>query len=67
MVNRRIDSKLHHVRLIISILICMTVHLTIWFKVYTTKQEKRGLCLYVDKRYLLADLTDGRPNPNTHA
>ena len=31
------------------------------------EQEKRGLCLYDDKRYLLADLPDGRPNPNTHA
>ena len=31
------------------------------------EQEKRGLCVYDDKRYLLADLPDGRPNPNTHA
>ena len=31
------------------------------------EQEKRGLCPYDDKRYLLADLADGRPNPNTHA
>ena len=31
------------------------------------EQEKRGLCPYNDKRYLLADLPDGRPNPNTHA
>ena len=31
------------------------------------EQEKRGLCPYDDKRYLLADLPDGRPNPNTHA
>ena len=31
------------------------------------EQEKRGLCHYDDKRYLLADLPDGRPNPNTHA
>ena len=28
---------------------------------------ERGLCPYDDKRYLLADLHDGRPNPNTHA
>ena len=28
---------------------------------------KRGLCPYDDKRYLLADLPDGLPNPNTHA
>ena len=28
-VNRRIGSKLHQVRLIISILICITAHLTI--------------------------------------
>ena len=34
---------------------------------YTVEQEKRGLCPYDDKRYLLADLPDGRPNPNTHA
>ena len=31
------------------------------------EQEKSGLCPYDDKRYLLADLPDGRPNPNTHA
>ena len=31
------------------------------------EQAKRGLCPYDDKRYLLADLPDGRPNPNTHA
>ena len=31
------------------------------------KQKQRGLCPYDDKRYLLADLPDGRPNPNTHA
>ena len=45
----------------------MTAHLTICFQVYTMEQEKRGLCHYDDKRYLLADLPDGRPNPNTHA
>ena len=28
---------------------------------------KRGLCPYDDKRYLLADLPDGSPNPNSHA
>ena len=31
------------------------------------EQEKRGLCPYDDKRYLLADLSDGTPNPNTNA
>ena len=31
------------------------------------EQQKRGLCPYDDKRYLLADLTFGEPNPNTHA
>ena len=31
------------------------------------EQEKRGLCPYDDKRYLLADLPDGRLNPNTRA
>ena len=31
------------------------------------EREKRGLCPYDDKRYLLSDLPDGRPNPNTHA
>ena len=66
-VNRRIGSKLHQVRLIISILICMTAHLTIGFQVYTMEEEKRGLCPFDDKRYLFADLLDGRPNPNTHA
>ena len=34
---------------------------------YTMEQEKFGLWLYDDKRYLLDDLPDGRPNPNTHA
>ena len=65
--NRRIGSKLYQVRLIIFILICIPAHLTICIQVYTMKQEKRGLCPYDDKRYLLADLPDGRPNPNTHA
>ena len=45
----------------------MTEHLTICFQVYTIKQEKRGLCPYDDKRYLLADLADGHPNINIHA
>ena len=31
------------------------------------EQEKRGLCPYNDKRYLLADMPNGQPNPNTHA
>ena len=31
------------------------------------EQEKRGLCPYDNKRYLLADLPDGRPNPSIHA
>ena len=31
------------------------------------EQEKRRLCPYEDKRYLLADLPDGCPNPNIHA
>ena len=31
------------------------------------EQQKRGLCPYDNKRYLLDDLPDGRPNPNTHA
>ena len=31
------------------------------------EQEKHGLCPYNNKRYLLADLPDIRPNPNTHA
>ena len=66
-VNRRIGFKLRQVRLIISILICMAANLTISFQVYTMKQEKRGLCLYDNKRYFLADLPDGRPNSNTHA
>ena len=66
-VNRRIGSKLHQVRLIISMRICMTAHLTIGFQVYTMEQERCGLSPYDDKRYLLADMPDGRPNPNTHA
>ena len=44
----------------------MTTHLTICFQVYTIEQEKRGLCPYDDKQYLLADLPDSRPNLNTH-
>ena len=66
-VDHRIGSKLHQVRFIISILICITAHLTICVQVYTMEQEKRGLCPYHDKRYLLADLPDCRPNPNTYA
>ena len=31
------------------------------------EQAKRELCPYDDKRYRLADLPGGRPNPNTHA
>ena len=31
------------------------------------EQEKHGLCPYDDKRYLLADRFDRRPNPNTRA
>ena len=65
-VNRRLGSKLHQVRLIFPNIICITVYLTIYFQVYTMEQEKRGLCPYDDKRYLLADLPDGRANPNTH-
>ena len=30
------------------------------------KQYKRERSPYDDKRYLLADLPDNRPNPNTH-
>lgn len=44
----------------------MTADLTICFQVYNMKQEKRGLCLYDNKRYLLADLPDRHPNPNTY-
>lgn len=34
---------------------------------YTLSQEKRGLVLYDDKRFLLANLSNGTPNPKTHA
>ena len=44
----------------------MTAHLTICFQVYTMEQQMREFCPYDDKQYLLADLPDGRPNPNTH-
>ena len=54
-VNRRIGFKLHQLRLIISIWMYITAHLTICFQVHTIKQEQRELCLYDDKRYLLAD------------
>ena len=40
---------------------------SLFAQLYTLEQSKRGLCLYDDKRYLLADLPDGQPNPNTHA
>ena len=66
-VNRRIGCKLYQVRLISSLLLCMTAHLTIGFQVYTMEKKKRKLCHYDDKRYLLADLPDVRPNSNTHA
>lgn len=36
-------------------------------QIYTLEQTKRGLCPYDDKRYLLANLPDGKPNPRTHA
>ena len=36
-------------------------------QIFTLEQEKRWLCPYDDKRYLLADLPDGSTNPNTHA
>ena len=36
-------------------------------QIYTVSQIKRGLCLYDDKRYLLANLINGKPNSNTHA
>ena len=36
-------------------------------QIYTEEQEKRGLVPFDDKRYLLANLPDGSPNPNTHA
>ena len=45
----------------------MTAHLIIRFQVYTMEQENHGLCPYDDKWYLLADMIDCRPNPNTHA
>ena len=34
---------------------------------YSLEQEKRGLCPYDDKHYLLANLPDGSPNPYTQA
>ena len=45
----------------------MTAYMTIGFQVDTMEQEKRGLCTYDDKWYLLADLPNGCPNPNIHA
>ena len=49
-INRRIGSTLHQMRLIIYIFKCMTAHLTICFQIYTIEQEKRRLCPYEDKR-----------------
>ena len=36
-------------------------------KVYLIKVDKSGLHRYDDKRYLLDNLDNGWPNPNTHA
>ena len=36
-------------------------------QVYSIEVEKRGLHLFDDKLYLLANLEDGSPNPFTHA
>ena len=36
-------------------------------QIYTVSQIKRGLCPYDDKLYLLANLSNGTSNPNTHA
>ena len=69
-VNRRIGSKLHQVRLIIFILICKIIYDCTFDHLFSDVHNgagKRRLCPYDDKRYLLADLPDGRPNPNTHA
>ena len=66
MVNSRIGYTLHHVRQIISNLICITSFLTICFQVYAIEQNHRGLCPYDNKRYLLADLPDERTNSNTN-
>ena len=68
-VNRRIGCKLHQVRLIILIYLCMIAHLSILFcfQVYTMKKQKRTLCPNEDKRHLLADLPDNSPNFITHA
>lgn len=35
--------------------------------IYSLEFRKRGIVPYDDKRFLLADLADGQPNPNTHA
>ena len=69
-VNCRIGSKLHQVRLIIFILICTIIYDCTFDYLFSGVHNgagKRGLCPYDDKRYLLADLPDGRPNLNTHA
>ena len=44
----------------------MTAKLIVCLQVYTMEQKKRGLCPYDTKPYLLADLRDGCPNPNTN-
>ena len=67
LVNRRIGSEVHNMRMIIYIWISMTAHLTICFQMCTMEKEKRGLCPYHDKRNMLVDLSDGRPSTNTHA
>ena len=45
----------------------MTAHLTNYFQLHTIEQEKRGICAYDVKQYLLAYLPDGRQNPSIHA
>lgn len=35
--------------------------------IYSLEARKRGIVPFDDKRFLLADLDDGQPNPNTHA
>jgi hypothetical protein len=71
-VNRRIGSNLHQVYHLLENIILVRWKklfyvIILLTQVYTLEQSKRGLCPYDDKRYLLADLADGVPNPNTHA
>ena len=64
--NRRIGSKFHQILFTVNYGFVDISQYWVILQIYTLEQEKRGLCPYNDKRYLLADLPDAAPNLNTH-